>query len=126
MTFDCKLHCQRCIVCNRGKADRRGGVALQPLGIPEYPWEIVGIDYVADLPKSGIDGYTSVFIMVSHLTKMTHFTPCHKEIITEESAYLFINHMLSYVIDYMVFLRSLYLIEILSLLGNSGRHSWES
>jgi hypothetical protein len=42
------------------KLDRRRGAALQPLGIPEYPWEIVGIDYITDLPKSGIDSYTSV------------------------------------------------------------------
>ncbi len=59
--FDFKSHCHRCIVCNRAKPDRRGGVALQPLGIPDYPWEIVGIDYVIELPKSGTDGYTSVF-----------------------------------------------------------------
>jgi hypothetical protein len=50
MTFDCKSHCQRCIVCNKVKPDRRGGADLQPLGIPKYPWEIVGIDYVTDLP----------------------------------------------------------------------------
>ena len=92
MTFDCKSHWQRCIVCNRAKPNRRGGAALQPLGIPEYPWEIVGIDYVADLPKSGIDGYTSVFIMVCHLTKMAYFVPCHKEITTEELAVFCVNH----------------------------------
>jgi hypothetical protein len=62
------------------------------LGIPEYPWEIVGIDYVSDLPKSGTDGCPSVFIMVRHLTKMAHFVPCHKEITAEESANLFIDH----------------------------------
>jgi hypothetical protein len=61
MTFDCKSHCQRCIVCNRAKPDLKGKDALQPLRIPEYPWEIVGIDYITDLPKSGIDGYTVVF-----------------------------------------------------------------
>ena len=92
MTFDYKSHCQRCIVCNRAKPDRREGHALQPLGIPEYPWEIIGIDYVIDLPKSGINGYTSVFIMVCHLTKMAHFVPCHKEITAEESTDLFIDH----------------------------------
>ena len=64
MTFDCKSHCERCIVCNRAKPERKGGAALQPLRIPECPWEIVGIDNVTDLPKSGIDGYTSVFIVV--------------------------------------------------------------
>jgi hypothetical protein len=56
MTFDCKSHYKRCIVCNRVKPDRKEGAALQPLGILEYPWGIVGIDYVADIPKSDIDG----------------------------------------------------------------------
>jgi hypothetical protein len=31
------------------------------LRIPEYLWEIDGLDYVTDLPKNGIDGYTSFF-----------------------------------------------------------------
>jgi hypothetical protein len=62
------------------------------LGIPEYPWEIVGIDYVTNLPKSGLYGYTTVFIMVCHLTKMAHFVPCHKEITAKESPDLFISN----------------------------------
>ena len=48
--------------------------------------------YVTDLPTSGINGYTSVFIMVCHLTKVAPFVPCHKEIIAEESVDLFIDH----------------------------------
>ncbi len=79
MTFDRKSHCQHCVVYKRAKPGRKGGAALQPLGIPEYPWEIVGIDYVNDLPKSGTYGHTPVF-MVWHLTKMALFVPCHKEI----------------------------------------------
>ena len=62
ITFDYKSHCQRYIFCKRAKPDQNGGAALQPLGIPEYLWGIVGIDYVTDLPKSGVDGYTAVFI----------------------------------------------------------------
>ncbi len=61
---------------------------MHPLGKLEYPWKIVGID----LPKSDTCGYTTVFIMVSHLTKMAHFVPCHKEITTEEPTYLFIRN----------------------------------
>ncbi len=90
MTFVCKSHCLHCVVCNRAKPDRRGGYALQLLETLEYPWEVVGIDYVTDLPKSGTYGYTIVLIMVCHLTKMAYFVPCHKEIIAEESSYLFI------------------------------------
>ena len=65
---------------------------MEPLRILEYPWGIVGIDYVTDLPKSGIDDYTTILIMVCHLTKMTYFVPFHKEIIAEESSDLFIDY----------------------------------
>jgi len=65
---------------------------LQPLRILEYTWEIIGIDYVADLFKSGTYGYTIAFIVVCHLTKMAHFVPYHKEIAEEESTYLFISN----------------------------------
>ncbi len=85
MTFDCKSYCQHCVVCKRAKLDRKGGAALQSLGISEYPWEIVGIDYVTDLPKCGTYGHIAVFIMVCHLTKIAHFVPCHKEITAKES-----------------------------------------
>ena len=94
MTLDYKLYCQHCVICNRAKPDRRGGASLQPLGIPEYPCEIVGIDYVTDFPKSCLYGRASVFFMVCHLTKMVHFVPCHKEITAEESADLFISFLL--------------------------------
>jgi hypothetical protein len=65
------------------------GPTLQALGVPQYPWKIIGIGYATDIPKSGSYGYTSLFIMVCHLTKMTHSVPCHKEITAKESADLF-------------------------------------
>jgi len=72
--------------------NRRGEASLQLLEIPEYSWEIVGIDYVADLPKSDLYGHTTVFIMVCNLTKMAHFVTCHKEITAKEAADLFIGN----------------------------------
>ena len=92
MTLDCKFYCQHCVICNRAKPDRRGGAPLQPLGIPEYPWKILGIDYATDLSKSDLYGHRALFIMVCHLTKMAHFVPCHKAITPEESANLFISN----------------------------------
>ncbi len=62
------------------------------MGILEYHWEIVGVDYATDLPKSGTYGHTTVFVMVCHLTKAAHFVPCHKEINAEVSADLFITN----------------------------------
>jgi len=80
MTFGFKSYCQRCIVCNRAKPDRKGGAALQPLGILKYPWEIIGIEYVTDLLESCIDGYTSLYFLVCYLTRMAHFVPCDNEV----------------------------------------------
>jgi hypothetical protein len=57
----------------------------------DYPWEIIGIYYAADLPISGSHGYTLVFIKVCHLTIMGHCVPCHEEISAEESSELFID-----------------------------------
>ena len=74
------------------KSDRRGGASLQPLGIPEYPWEIIGIHYFIDLPKSCLYGHIAVFLMVCHLTKMAYFVPCHKKIIATELAILVISN----------------------------------
>jgi len=92
MAFDFKIYCQIWIVCNIAKPDRRGASRLHPLGVSRYPWEIVGIDYFTDLPRSVPHGYTSVFIMVCHLTKLTLFVPCHKEITAKESSKLFIDN----------------------------------
>jgi hypothetical protein len=62
MTLGCTLYCQHCVICNRAKPGRRGGASFQPLGISAYPWEIVGIDYGIDLPKSGLYAHTIVLL----------------------------------------------------------------
>ena len=65
---------------------------MSPLGFPNYPWEIVGMDFVTDLPKSSKNNFIAILILVCHLTKMPHFVPCHKEIIAEDNADLFIDN----------------------------------
>jgi hypothetical protein len=62
------------------------------LNVPNYPWEIVGMDFVTDLPKSPKKDFTIILILICHLTKMAHFVPCHKENTTEETADLFIDN----------------------------------
>jgi len=46
-----KAHCSNCVVCNRAKPSRHGSSSLSPLDVPNYPWEIIGMDFVTDLPK---------------------------------------------------------------------------
>jgi hypothetical protein len=92
MSFDCKAHCSNCVVCNRAKPSKQGSLSLSPLGVPNYPWEIVGMDFVTDLPKSSKNNFTDVLILVCYLTKMAHFVPCHKEITAKDTADLFIDN----------------------------------
>jgi len=92
MSFDCKTHCSNCVVCNRAKQSRQGSSSLSPLGVPNYPWEIVGMDFVTNLPKSSEYNFTGILILVCHLTKMAHFVPCHKEVTSEKTADLFIEN----------------------------------
>jgi len=66
MSFDCKNHCSNCVVCNRVKPSRQGSASLPPLGVPEYPWEVVGMEFVNDLPKSSKLQYTAILILVCH------------------------------------------------------------
>jgi hypothetical protein len=92
MSFDCKTHCSIYVVCNRAKPSRQGYASLSPLGVPNYPREIVGMDFVTDLPKSSNHNLTAILILVCHLTKIAHFVTCHKEITTKETADLFIEN----------------------------------
>ena len=86
------------------------------LGVPNYPWEIVGMDCVTDLPKSSKINFTAGLILVCHLTNMAHFVPCHIEIIAEET-YFFDNFT-----NFTVFLKSLYLAGIPDSLVHFGNH----
>jgi len=64
MSFDCKAHCSKCVVCNRAKPSRHGSSSLSPLSVPNYPWEIVGIYFVTDLPKSSKYNFFAILILV--------------------------------------------------------------
>ncbi len=79
MSFDCKSHCSNCVACNRAKPSRQGSSSLSPLGVPNYPWENVGMDFVTDLHKSSKYNFTTILILVCHLTKMVYFVLCHKK-----------------------------------------------
>ena len=91
---------------------------MYPLGVPNYPWKIVGLDFVTDLPKSSKYNFTAILILVCHLTKRAHFVPSHTDITVEETADLFIDNYYKL----MVFPKSLYFIGIADLLANYGKH----
>src|ERR1041384_5062468 len=65
----------KCDVCQRVKASHlKPAGLLQPLPIPSWKWEDIGMDFIVGLPKTS-NGYDSIWVIVDRLTKSTHFLP---------------------------------------------------
>lgn len=64
-----------CDVCQRVKAEhQRPAGLLQPLKIPEWKWDEIGMDFIVGLPKTAA-GYDSIWVIVDRLTKTARFIP---------------------------------------------------
>ncbi len=65
----------RCDTCQRTKAEHQKPAGLlQPLPIPEWKWEEIGMYFVTGLPRSQ-RGNDSIWVIIDRLTKVAHFIP---------------------------------------------------
>ncbi|KAA0063443.1 Retrotransposable element Tf2 [Cucumis melo var. makuwa] len=65
----------RCLVYQQVKAPRQKPAGLlQPLGVPEWKWENVSMDFITGLPRT-LKGYTVIWVLVDRLTKSAYFIP---------------------------------------------------
>jgi len=83
-----------CISCQKNKLGfgQKSAGLLQPLPIPEFPWQSVSLDFITHLPRSQ-RGNDAILTMVDRMTKMTHLAPCKTTIDSEGTAQLFLNHV---------------------------------
>ena len=112
-----------CLVCQRNKGEiiKTPGL-LQPLSIPSQCWEEVSMDFITGLPKS--KGHNFIMVAVDHLTKYAHFIALSHPFTTSIVAKVFLENIQK---RYMVHLRLLLVIMILSLLVTFGKiysHVW--
>nr|CAD40483.1 OSJNBa0067G20.3 [Oryza sativa Japonica Group]CAE03320.2 OSJNBa0032I19.14 [Oryza sativa Japonica Group] len=64
-----------CDVCQHVKAEhQRPARLLQPLQVPEWKWDEIGMDFITGLPKTQ-GGYDSIWVVVDRLTKVARFIP---------------------------------------------------
>jgi hypothetical protein len=47
---------------------------LQPLKIPKWKWEEIGMDFIIRLPSTQA-GYDSIWVIMKRLAKVAHFIP---------------------------------------------------
>jgi hypothetical protein len=75
MKRDVAAHVALCDTCHRVKAEHQKLAGLlQPLNVPEWKWEEIGMDFIVGLPRTR-DGYDSIWVIVDCLTKVAHFIP---------------------------------------------------
>ena len=63
------------------------------MSIPEWKWESLTIDFIVGLPKTR-KGYDSIWVIVDHLTKKSHFLPVRTTYTASQYAQLFLNKII--------------------------------
>ncbi|MCO5604889.1 hypothetical protein L7F22_059063 [Adiantum nelumboides] len=85
-----------CLVCQKVKFDRQKAPGLlQPLPIPDKPWESIAMDFIFDLPRTptGNDG---IWAIICRFSKQAHFVPVRKKIKLEHMVKLFMHNVFKY------------------------------
>ncbi len=83
---DVNEYVRTCLACQRNKpANQRPGGLLQPLPIPNKPWESISMDLITQLPETAA-GHDAIVVFVDRLTKMTHFAAATTNIGSAELA----------------------------------------
>ncbi|KAE8716635.1 Protein NRT1/ PTR FAMILY 3.1 [Hibiscus syriacus] len=95
MAEDVQAYVKTCLVCQQDKIEAKKPVGLlQPLPIPERPWESISMDFIIGLPKT--DGLSSIMVVVDRFSKYVTFIPESKVCPAVEAARLFLKHVVKY------------------------------
>jgi hypothetical protein len=82
-----------CNICQRVKVEhQRTAGLLQPLQVPEWKWEEIGMDFIERLLRIQ-KGCNSIWIIVDRLTKVAHFIPVNTTYIGPQLAELYMSRI---------------------------------
>ncbi|CAI7919746.1 unnamed protein product [Closterium sp. NIES-54] len=95
MANDVQKFVTSCDTCQRMKSSKQKKAGLlQPLPVPEQPWHVVSLDFITSLPPTN-PGHDTILVVIDKFSKMGHFIPTHTTARTEETAQLFLKHIIS-------------------------------
>ncbi|CAI7908185.1 unnamed protein product [Closterium sp. NIES-53] len=95
MANDVQKFVTSCDTCQRMKSSKQKKAGLlQPLPVPEQPWQVVSLDFITGLPPTNA-GHDAILVVIDKFSKMGHFIPTHTTARTEETAQLFLKHIIS-------------------------------
>ncbi|KAI7411517.1 hypothetical protein KC336_g12012 [Hortaea werneckii] len=91
---------RKCDICRRMKPDRHKPYGLlQPLKVPERPWESVAMDFIVKLPVSAdpVTGemYDGIMVVTDRFTKFGRFIPYKEAFTAVDLAHVFVKEVVA-------------------------------
>jgi hypothetical protein len=79
-----------CTVCAQSKPDRvRYPGLLQPLPVPSHAWQVVSLDFIEGLPRSG--KFNCILLVVDKFSKFSHFLALSHPFTASKVAQVFLD-----------------------------------
>ena len=93
MFDDVVKYIQQCSQCQQNKPGNALPYGLlQPLKIPDRPWQSISMDFITNLPKS--KGFDNLLTVTDRFTKMVHLLPTWSTATAKDIADLVIKHVI--------------------------------
>jgi hypothetical protein len=81
-----------CPICQQAKQDHaKYPGLLQPLKVPDSAWQIISMDFIEGLPRSG--RYNCILVVVDRFSKFAHFIPLAHPFSAAIVAIAFMDHV---------------------------------
>lgn len=90
MASDVRAMVAACATCAVSKPLRRAYGVLQPLEVPQQPWQHLALDFFS-MPE--VEGHDQVMLWTCRFSKMMVAVPCRKSLTAEGAARLFMDHV---------------------------------
>ena len=91
-----QAYVKSCHVCKVDKTERKkeAGLLLQPLPIPNRPWQCLSMDFISGFLK--VEGFGSILVVVDKFSKYVVFIPAPSECPAEEAACIFFSNVVKH------------------------------
>ncbi|CAI7885848.1 unnamed protein product [Closterium sp. NIES-53] len=95
MAADVQQFVTSCDTCQRMKSSKQKIAGLlQPLPVPEQPWQVVSLDFITGLPSTS-RGHDSILVVIDKFSKMGHFIPTNATATAEATTRLFFDRIIT-------------------------------
>ncbi|CAI7798665.1 unnamed protein product, partial [Closterium sp. NIES-54] len=95
MAADVQQFVTSCDTCQRMKSSKQKKTGLlQPLPVPEQPWQVVSLDFITGLPSTS-RGHDSILVVIDKFSKMGHFIPTNATATAEATARLLFDRIIT-------------------------------